>query len=521
MSMKRKAAILKKIIVALGVVFLGCATGFAQNTPSLSLAAGKVGVSNNNNGRSNNFEFYMDPSGYPRAVTAGETVFMFGSWPSSLTSTISDDKSNTWTAIASCTDSTSTSHGIYYAVNAAAGTSVLTQTLSATTGNTVLDWAHFYNMSTTASGFVDGNSCLTGVTPANNTPPNITGTPYTTATNGDLILTCVYIESSPLAKITGGANAITSITWPTGFTGLSEDATYGHACAYEVQATAGSFTPSFTIAQSSHSKFTIMSAAFKAGSGGSSPGNGASIALSEMFYLGSSGSTTTINLPCPTNSTAVAVSDDANSLTAVSDSGSSTWTHITAPGGNYGPIFYTNSPVISSSNSYSLTITVRASGNNDLMGLYCLVNTGGIDTNATAQNGSTLNGAGSGSTYNGATVSGGTALNAPAIGTSFPGDLVLDTGAMGFGPVDSCITGKCVFDYGGGNPWSSGGDNESYANGDLQAHFYAPTASTVTFNFNIGSGASSTTSGVSLAFKPASGGGNPPAPPTGLKATVK
>src|SRR5216683_337930 len=236
MSVKRKVAILKKIIVALGVVFLGGATGHAQNTPTLSVAAGKVGISASQNGAAPNFEFFMDPAGYPRTVTAGESIFTMGSWPSGNNPTMSDDKSNTWRAVPSCTDSQSTTHGFFYAINAAAGTSVITETHSSIVHNGVFDWAHFYNMSTTVSGFVDGSSCRNGVTPTNNTAPNITGTAFTTTTAGDLILICVYVEQGTL----GNPNPITSVTFPTGFTGLSEDATYGHSCAYGVQATAGS-----------------------------------------------------------------------------------------------------------------------------------------------------------------------------------------------------------------------------------------------------------------------------------------
>lgn len=517
--MKRRVAILKKIIVALGVVFLGCATGYAQNTPTLSLAAGKVGISSNEAGAANNFEFFMDPSGYPRAVTAGETVFMMGSWPTGNNPTISDGL-NTWAAVASCADSQSTTHGFFYAVNAAAGTSTITESHSSAISNGVFDWAHFYNMSTTPSGFVDGSSCKTGVTPSNNTVPNISGTPYTTATNGDLILTCVYVEQGS----NGAPNTISSITWPTGFTGLNDDIwTYGHACAYGVQTTAGSFTPTFTIAQGSHNAFTIMSAAFKAGSGGTAPGSGASIALQNTVYVGSgNGPTVKSYLPCPSGTSAVAVLDDAGSLAGVSDSGGSSWSHVNAPMNAFGVLYYTNSPVISSSNSYVVTMTFGATSNYDLVGLFCLVNTHGIDTAATAQNGATLNGAGSGSTYNTGNLSGSTISNVSSTGTSTPGDLVIEIGAMGMGPVDSCVTGHCTFDFVGSTSWANG-DNESYANGDLMAHYYAPTASTVSFNFNIGSGSGGQASALSLAFLPASGGGgqNPPAPPTGLKATVQ
>src|SRR5208282_4444860 len=117
--MKRKVAVLKKIIVAVGVAFLGCAAGYAQNTPTLSLAAGKAGISNSEPATAKNFEFYMDPSGYPRAVTAGETVFMMGSWPNGNNPTITDDKSNTWASAISCNDGSGMNHGFFYAINAA------------------------------------------------------------------------------------------------------------------------------------------------------------------------------------------------------------------------------------------------------------------------------------------------------------------------------------------------------------------------------------------------------------------
>jgi len=511
---------MKQLVIALAVILLGSAAGSAQNTPTLSLAAGKVGISSNEQGAARNFEFYMDPSGYPRAVTAGETVFMMGSWPSGNNPTMSDDKSNSWASVTPCTDSQSTTHGFFYAINAVAGTSVITESHSSAISNGVLDWAHYYNMSTTSSGFVDGSSCKTGVTPSNNAVPNITGTAYTTATNGDLVLVCVYVEDGSL----GAPNPITSITWPSGFVGLSEDTSYGHACAYGVQTTAGSFVPTFTVAQSTHNSFTIMSAAFKAGPGGTAPESGASILLSEMHYVGSNGQTNTVNLPCPSGTTSVVVSDDAGSLNSVTDNNSNAWSHVSVPGNYYGPIYYTNNPTISNTNTYTVTMTFGNTGNYDLVGLFCNTGTGSVDTAAVAQNGAALVAAGSGATYNTGNVSGSTVSNASSTGTSVPGDLVFDVGAMGQGPVDSCVTGHCVFDYVGSTSWSSG-DNESYANGDLMAHAYAVSASTVSFNFNVGSGTSGTASGISLAFKPASGGGgggqNPPAAPTGLGATAQ
>jgi hypothetical protein len=507
-----KVSPMKKFVVALAAVFLGSVTGYAQ-TPTLSLARGNSGISSNESGRASNFEFYMEASGWPRAVTAGETIFMMGSWPNGNNPTMSDDKSNTWASAVSCNDSGNVNHGFYYAINAAANTSVLTETHSTAVDNGVFDWAHFYYMSTTSSGFVDGSSCKTGVTPANNTAPNITGTAYTTGTSGDLILTCVYVEG-PLGQISGSVNAFTSITWPTGFTGLSDETFYGHACAYRVQTTAGSFTPTFTVAQGTHSSFTIISAAFKAGSGGSAPGNGASIVLGEMHYTTGSGQTDTLNLPCPAGTTNVTIMDDANSLTGVTDSSSNTWHSVVSSG----TIFYVNSPSIPNGNTYIVNMTFGTTGNYDLVGLFCLGNTNGVDTAATAKNSSTLLSAGSGTTYHSPCSQSSTvATDCPSIGTSASGDLVLAVGAIGQGPADSCVTGQCVFDYIGSTNWTNG-DNQSYSNGDTMAHQYAPTASTVEFEYNLAPGVTAG-SAMATAFQATSSQG-PPAPPTNLQATV-
>lgn len=503
----------KNLAIALVAVFLGSVTGYAQ-TPTLSLARGNTGISSNENGRASNFEFYMEASGWPRAVTAGEAIFMMGSWPSGNNPTISDDKSNKWNSAVSCTDSGGMSHGFFYAANAAANTSVITETHGSPIGSGVFDWAHFYNMSTTSSGFVDGSSCKTGVTPSNNTAPNITGTAYSTATNGDLILTCVYVEGG-LGALLGSANALTSVTWPSGFTGLSEETFYGHACAYSVQTTAGSFTPTFTVAQGTHSSFTIVSAAFKAGSGGTAPGSGASVLLSEIHYTAGNGQTNTLNLPCPAGTTNVTVMDDAGSLTGVADSNSNTWAHVSVPGNYYGPIYYVNSPAITNGNTYTVHMTFGTTGNWDLVGLFCLGNTNGVDTAAIAKNNSTLVAAGSGATYNTGTISGTTALDDPSIGTSAPGDLVLAVGAIGNGPAESCVTGQCVFDYVGSTNWTAG-DNESYANGDTMAHQYAPAAGTVEFEYNLAPGVTAG-SALGIAFR-AGSSQPPPAPPTNLVA---
>jgi hypothetical protein len=296
--------------------------------------------------------------------------------------------------------------------------------------------------------------------------------------------------------------------------GLSEDTTYGHACAYEVQTTAGSFTPTFTVAQGTHNSFTIISAAFQAGSGGAAPGNGASILLSEMHYTAAHGNTDTIYLPCPSGTTNVTVLDDVNDTTAITDSNSNSWQHAPMQA-NFGSIYYVNSPTITAS-TYQVNMTLGSNGNWDLIGLFCIGNTSGIDTASTAQNSSTLDGAGTGTAINSGPESGNTIVNAPSIGTSVAGDLVLDAGPIGVGPATGCVAGQCVFDYVGSTTWSDG-DTESYANGDFMAHQYAASASTVNFQYNIvDTGAY--WEGMAIALK-AGSPAQAPAPPTGAKAS--
>jgi hypothetical protein len=506
--MKNDRLIRRSVLLFVGLLLLGLQRTYA-GTPALTLAAGKTGISSNELGFARNFNFYMDPAGYPRAVSAGETIFMMGSWPSGNNPTMSDDKSNAWAAAPSCTDGTGLSHGFFYAANAAAGTSVITESHGSTVQNGVFDWAHFYNMAT--SGSADGSSCKTGVTPSNNNSPNITGSSFTTTASGDLILICVYVESSQLNT----PNTISSVVFPSGFTGLSVDTTYGHACAYEVQSAAGPFTPTFTVSQNSHNSFTIMSAAFQSGSGGSAPQSGASILLSEMHYVGAAGQTDTVNLPCPSGTTNVTVLDDAGSLSSVRDSSSSSWSAVTISGNFFGPIFYTNNPTISQ-NTYTVTMSFRSTGNWELVGLYCLGGTNGVDTSAAAQNNST--GVTSGAVTDSTTANTTTITDMPSISVA-AGDLVLDTGTMGVGPVESCVTGHCVYDYVGSTTWSNG-DNESYANGDLQAHYYASAAGTANFEFNVvatGAGIS----GLAIAYKPSgSVSQNPPVAPTNLQIAV-
>jgi hypothetical protein len=506
----------KILLVTLSL--LSASVSLSAQTPTLSLAAAKVGVNSKVTDSGNSFKFFMDPSGYPRAVTAGETIIMAGTWPHGNNPSFSDDKGNTWRAVfsTSCADGTGEDHGFFYAVNAAAGTSVITETHSSLIQDTVFDWMHFYDMATSSTGFVDGSSCRTGVTPSNNTAPNITGTPYTTTQSGDLILTFVFDEQKPL----GPANPWTGITYPSGFTGLSDERYNGHAGAYGVQRVAGTFTPTFTVAQGTHDSFTIISVALRAGTGGTAPpSNQASVLLSVMHYLGFAG-TLTVHVPCPTGTTNITAINEAGqagaSLSAVNDSGSNVYSHPTF-NAFFPQIYYTNAPNIPDQNAFTVSLNMNTANGVDLIGIYCVGGTNGLDTGLAPANNSALTGSGEGATQNNPSLS-NPMTDAPSGKPSVAGDLFIGAAVSGVGPATACANSSCVFDYVGAT-WSgaNGGNQQSYSNGDGMAHFYENTAATVNFQYVfLGSTGMSTSM---IALKPASQS-TPPAPPSGLQAIV-
>src|SRR6266851_1498398 len=511
----RKKTIRNLVLILASILALVPCLG--AQTPTLVRAAAHVGVTGGQTDSANNFTFQMEQAGAPRAVAAGDLIVFFGTWPSSMPQTFSDNASNVWNSVFSpastCQDSAGEQHGFFYAANVSASTSIVTQSSTGFFQDTTMDFAYFYNVATT--NVLDGFSCVSK-TPTSNTAPNITGTSFATTAANDLIITCVYDVSKPL----GVPNPWTSITYPTNFFGLSDEPRLGHACPYWVQPTAGSFTPTFTVAQSTHDTFVIMSAAFKAGTGGSAPGLGASPILSEMQYVSNAG-TFTINLPCPSGTTNITVINEAGTagadITGISDSSSNSWNHPTFT--NFLPqIYYTNALSIPSSNTFTVSLTVPSTNGVDLVGFFCTVGSNGLDTGLRTANGSTLTGAGQGATTNQQNVSGGI-LPASSSGTpSLAGDLVYDAGAFGAGPATACVNNSCVFDYVGGS-WtgSNGGDQQLYSNGDFMGHAYHSSTSTFDFQFQA-TQTSGNAGSMMIALKSASA--SAPAPPTNLAATV-
>ena len=511
--------------------------GSGSSTPTLMLSHGTSGLDGNRSRAVglNNIKFNLEPSGFPRAVTTGETIVMLGLWPDSLTTangfpancashclpTFTDDKSNTWNSVFStttpCQDAQGHDHGIYYAQNAAAGTSVINESHPVGINESHWTWAHFYNMATTS--ITDGSSCTTGITPVNNTSPNISGTAFTTAASGDLILICIDDEAT--IDLASG-NTWNSVTFPSGFTGFEDvsanvnGSTPGHACAYGIQGAAGSFTPTFTVSQTTHSSFSIYAVALKAGSGGSAPGAGKSILLSEQYILGAIAATSTTNLPCPAGTTGIIIADDAGSITSVSDSAGHSFTKV-QNGAGLPSIFYAVGITVSSTNTLTVSLTVSVGANVDEIGLYC-TNVTAVDTVTTAANTSANIGASTGGVTNSLSEATGagncqgtagtlvTCSDLPSWTPGVSGDLTITVGGIGIGPATQCTSTACVFD----DPFpilladmtgtTAALDANNYSNGDFMGHHWQNSNATITEIWKAMQNASSATN-IAVTFK--------------------
>lgn len=501
-------------------------------TPTLNQFLGKNGLDSGRGAATTGIDknlFSLDPTGWPHGVTSGSLVIISGTWPDNPTTvagypatcaspcapTWTDNGTgNTWNAVftpGNCKDTRGNGfdHGIYYAANyspVASGAVQITETHGHMISDTYWSPSNWYNMAT--AGALDGSGTCAQVTPVNNTAPNISGTALSTTADGDLI----YIEvddSTQIGAVNTGGNQWTSITVPVGCTLLGEDIYIGHAELYCIQATHGSFTPQFTISQTTHDTFTIYAAAFKSGSGGSAPSAGGAVLLSSSAMTAQAATYTT-NVGCPTTTKTLAMTDDSSSISAVSDSNSDTFTHVTN-GGGASSIWYATNITVSNANTFTATVTTGGA-NVDLLTFYCL-NTTALDTGFTAGTGNIQTT--TSSVFNSITTSAGggvsTYTNLPTGTPGVAGDVFIIFGSAGNGPFLTCAqpTG-CVMDY----PLPStiaacssttggvcGGDADDYNNGDIGGHFWQNSTTQINFGFTIQNNSSADSVTVT-AFKP-------------------
>ena len=495
-----------------------------SSAPTLFRFAGTNGIDNGRNGpnTSVNDRIYNFDSVGPIAPTSGSLMVMMGTWPNNPTTgngynqtcaapcapTITDNNSNTLSAVftagSGCLDAAGFDHGIYYEQNIASGTTNVTEAHPDQISNSVWDSALFYNVAT--SGGTDGSSCKTVVTPTNNTAPNITGTGFSITGTNDVVF--VYVEDLSLQVNYG----VSSITVPSGCTLLNSNTTpalgYGiaHWSMYCIQANPGSFTPTFTVAQTTHDAFTIAAAAFASGNGGSAPSTGPGVLLSTAIAVTGSGSNYTFNVGCPSATQSIFVTDDAGSISSITDSNSNSFIGIPAYGAlGSGPaeIFYSlGVSTTGMPSTYTMTLHTASTGNVDLPEVYCTTTSsldgftagaGNTQVNADAIYNSVTESAGSGN-CEGAASSLITCTNLPTETPATAGDLFIEVCPAGIGPIlqASQPSGNIAdFPVPSAVANITAGDSDDDSNGDMAGHFYQDSTSQINFGWTMEQNASS------------------------------
>lgn len=182
-------------------------------------------------------------------VTAGSLLLAFGTSSPAQTQTFSSTGSPTWTKIAQFTDTggSGAAIAIAYCLSAPAGATTVTLTYATSTGFRALVIAEYSWGG--ATGALDKST--PGLTTGLVTNP--TDSAMVTTANGDLIVSCLVFRNATRPASAG-----------SGFSAISIDnATCNFGAEDQIQATAGSIAPSWTLTTGSAAS-AIMSAAFKA-----------------------------------------------------------------------------------------------------------------------------------------------------------------------------------------------------------------------------------------------------------------
>jgi hypothetical protein len=250
----------------------------------------------------------------PTRPCRGTLLFVAFNWtalvPPSLS--VSDDKGNTWKLGASVTDTThGTISAIYYALNVAAGTTVVRVNVTGHNADFVSAVVSEFNNVATANAF-DGSSG------AFSTSTSINSGSLNTSTAGDLIYQYAAGDSG------------SGTTWSQGsapWNLLSADYSGSQAAQYQVQASAGSINPSMAI--SPNTGWGSVAIALKSAAAGTALPAGIRV-LRLVHFNGRNETSSTMKFQFPTltgNLIVMAFSSGVYYPTSLSDSKNNTYTN--------------------------------------------------------------------------------------------------------------------------------------------------------------------------------------------------
>jgi hypothetical protein len=418
--------------------------------------------------------FYID---LPNQTLSGNALLLSVTSPysSSRVTTITDDKSNTWSLLKTVNNGTIMS-SVYAALNASSGTQKITVRFDTQLFNCKFDVTEFYNVVSASALDASSSATLSGTN-------TIAAGPLTTASSGDLVYHYGFDTSNTSGN--GNSTTLTAMGPAAGFAFLTADIMSGAFVQYGVQSAAGTINPAVTLTGGSADAFNTVAVALRAGQHGTAPGAGIRIAHVHHVYCNRP---VPIILPSSGNLLYVTTafgSNDVN-VTSVSSVPTNSWTELSqANQGSFPPPQGWYAPSASTSPNLSLNLAGVDSKNTVSFVVYDIVGaaTSPFDT-------ATYN-------YTDSTVSQGS-FNLGTITPHASHELVIATIATNDGAISGVNGSGITLDsvtY--GNEQSA----DTMENADGYAHFFSGNPSPVTFGWVLGYSSSPTENTTVVAFK--------------------
>jgi hypothetical protein len=486
----------------LGAIFSLCALAGAQ-TPTLVQhvsCPNSGGAGSGIGGAISGSPVYSCP--LPEPTQAGNAIILglISNNSGNPTWTVSDDKSNSWNLATSTTDSRGNIVAVYYALNVAAGTRMLSVgTSAATQGNLAVSASEYYNVASSAA--VDANSCNAG---GNST--SISAGSITPSASGDLLWQwAATSNTSSVSSFTAGSQS--NIAWQLNGTDIDD----GDATQAGVYTSTAAIVPTFS--SGSSQPFDSCVVALKAASAGNAPTK--AFRIVHMLHeqeTASAPSTYPVEMPTSGNLVVLSFISGGNAITGINSVPANNWaaTGAAISSGQQATsqIYYAANA--SSSNSMTLSINQNGTMTGSTFMLYDFVgaaaspfdvDSGGLEGDQKSAVNSLT------SCSNCFTPSAANEAIIGNIGNAWCTATALTAPSGGLFDV-AVYTGNSV----------NGPESVDQNNGWF--HYYSTSASpiTVTWTYLCGDDAEGVWTGRLAAFKP--GSQNQPAPPTGLTGTV-
>jgi hypothetical protein len=291
----------------------------------------------------------------PEATQAGNAILLgfFSDNTGDPKWTVSDDQSNTYNLAGSTTDSYGNIVAVYYALNVAAGTHMLSvKNTGGTNGYLAVSASEYYNVAATSA--LDAQSCSAGAS-----SKSITAGSITPGSTGDLLWQwAADANSAVVASFAAGSQS--NVTWQLNGTDINgSDAT--QAGVYNSTA---AINPTFT--SGTAEPFDSCVVALKAASAGNPPSR--SFRIVHMLHAEMNYSTAApfpVEMPTSGNLFVISFSSDGNTISSITGTPSNTWSSTGAPTNPDNQEYYTDQQIYYAANaspSNTMTMTIGQAG---------------------------------------------------------------------------------------------------------------------------------------------------------------